>query len=144
MKKVFKFNNVVLELMVLGIIANVVSIYLPMGMSMAIAVTVALCAFASLVSLFEFVDRDRETLDIKVRSWWRLFVHLVLFVFMIATSIPSLKTGMHVLLNDPGSSNVQYKTVKHENKNKHFKQAIDREVSKQLDQRLAEMKTNRK
>lgn len=144
MKKLLEFHNVVLELMVLGIIANVVSIYLPMGMSMAIAVTVALCAFASLVSLFEFVDNDRETLGIKVHSWWRLFVHLVLFVFMIATSIPSLKTGMTILVNDPGSSNVQYKTIKHESEHKQFKQAIDREVSKQLDQRLDEMKTNRK
>lgn len=122
MKKLFNRDNVMFMLMALAIVANVVSIYLPKMIGGAIAIVVTILAFTALL--------------VDVSGKRNVIVQIVLFVFMISSSFGSIK----VITTTNHKEQVHHEMVQKERADKRLKQEIAHEVSKQLDQRMAEMK----
>ena len=126
MKKLFTNDFVIFTMMGLSCAANILSIYLPKMIGGAIAIIVTLLAFLSLM--------------FDVGSKRRMIVQIILFVLMLGTSFASMKT---ISINNH-QEQVRHEKVQKERADKRLKQEIDSEVSKQLDQRMAEIKNNRK
>lgn len=126
MKKLLTNDIVIFTLMGLACAANVVSIYLPKTIGGAIAIIVTILAFLSLM--------------FDVNGKCKTFIQIILFVLMLGTSFGSLK----VISISTHQTQVHHEKVQKERADKRLKQEIDREVSKQLDQRMAEIKNNRK
>lgn len=138
MKKIINNDNVVLILLVLATLlvgianfliiyfANFLIIYLPPGIGFALAILVMLLSvYVSLV--------------IELKSKWKKVVQLIMLILMFGTSISSMASIAHAMEKE----NTHNEMVKKEREDKHLKQVIDREISKQLDQRMDEI-NNRK
>lgn len=137
MKKIINNDNVVLILLVLATLlvgitnfliiyfANFLIIYLP-GIGFALAILVMLLSVYVL-------------LVIELKSKWKKVVQLIMLILMFGTSISSIASISHAMEKE----NTHNEMVKKEREDKHLKQVIDREISKQLDQRMDEI-NNRK
>lgn len=127
MKKVFEFNNVVLGLMGLGIIANVVSLALPQPVpAVAAVVTIVL----AIIALFVGVDdKDRRSI-----------VHLVLFTVLIITSMFAARST-NVINNQKEAHREEVrKEANKEHERKEAQLRFDRAVDEKVQQRMDEMK----
>lgn len=127
MKKVFEFNNVVLGLMGLGIIANVGSLAFPQPVPAIVAVATIVIA---IIALFVGVDdKDRRSI-----------VHLVLFTVLIVTSLFAARST-NVINNQKEAHREEVRKVMHkEHERKEAKLRFDRAVDEKVQQRMAEMK----
>lgn len=127
MKKVFEFNNVVLGLMGLGIIANVGSLAFPQPVPAIVAVATIVIA---IIALFVGVDdKDRRSI-----------VHLVLFTVLIVTSMFAARST-NVINNQKEAHREEVRKVMHkEHERKEAKLRFDRAVDEKVQQRMAEMK----
>lgn len=127
MKKVFEFNNVVLGLMGLGIIANVGSLAFPQPVPAIVAVATIVIA---IIALFVGVDdKDRRSI-----------VHLVLFTVLIVTSMFAARST-NVINNQKEAHREEVRKEMHkEHERKEAKLRFDRAVDEKVQQRMAEMK----
>lgn len=150
MKKIINLNNVLFTLIVLGIVTNVVNICLPTPIGVGIAsITMPVAAIAGLV-LFMRINDDDES------SKWKYLVRGIMVSLLFGTTmglgttvstINQKNHAKHGIVNRELPTRYQPGHVKHEltfsqflfgkkeRENHHLKQEIDREVSKQLDQR---------
>ena len=127
MKKVFEFNNVVLGLMGLGIIANVGSLAFPQPVPAIVAVATIVIA---IIALFIGVDdKDRRSI-----------VHLVLFTVLIVTSMFAARST-NVINNQKEAHREEVRKEMHkEHERKEAQLRFDRAVDEKVQQRMAEMK----
>lgn len=111
--------------MLLGYIANFLVIYLPQGIGLFIDMFVMLLSFSSL--------------EIELKSKWKNVVRIIMLFLTLGTTLSSIALITHTIETEHAHQEI----VKKERENKRLKQVIDREISKQLDQRKDEI-NNRK
>lgn len=150
MKKIINLNNVLFTLIVLEIATNVVNICLPTPIGVGIAsITMPVATTAGLV-LFMRINNDDEG------SKWKYLVRGIMVSLLVGTTMGLGATisainqkdhAKHRMVNRELPTMHQPGHVKHEltfseflfgkkeRENHHLKQEIDREVTKQLDQR---------
>lgn len=128
MKNVFKFNNIILGLMGLGIIANVASFVLPQPVP---SITAVASVVIAIIALFAGVDdKDR-----------RRIVHIVLFTVLIITAMFAARST-NVINNQKEAHHEAVLREKHkEHDRKESQLRFNHAVDEKVQQRMDEMKS---
>lgn len=102
-----------------------ISIYLSSSISFSIAIVIIFLALLSLAITFD--------------SQWKTIIQIIMYILMIGTSFGSMAWSIASVNANNQRDHTHHEIVKKESENKRLKQVIDREVSKQLDQRMDEI-----
>lgn len=134
MKKIINNDNVVLILLLLAMllagVANFLVIYSPHDIVIMLDIIVMLLAlYALLVSEF--------------KSKWKKVVKRIMLFLTLGASFSSIALITKTTVTENTHNEMVKKEREKESENKRLKQVIDREISKQLDQRKDEI-NNRK